>query len=152
MHLQYLTPQTQETLVRAPAQAYAQAVALAAAFAVVVPTAPVDDINTYAVGATEQALCRVVGIFNEVRPLDCEATMALALGLWKARYEVAHGLILEKVQEVSAASPLDLFGIGFCVSFEASKALCDNAAAIMPVLGACIRAARQIVTSADAQV
>lgn len=150
MHLQYLTPQTQEALLRAPKEAYSLAVAITAGFSMTIPTAIVDNVDQYLHGATEEAILRVVGVFNEARPVNIDETVAIAIQVWRSRYEVAHGLILETVGACAANSPLDLFGIGFCLTPEVTKRMSDNAAAIMPVLGACIKAARQITANPQA--
>ena len=150
MHLQYLSAATQERLVTAPAAAYVAAVAIAAGFSVTIPTAPVQDITAYAEGAVNQAVDKVVGIFNEVRPLDIDASVRFARQVYTARYEVAHGLMLEKTGEANFGGVLDLFGIGLCVSAEFVQQLSDNSAAIMKVLPACITAARQIATPGQA--
>lgn len=146
MQLKFITPQTQDSMMAVKRVSYMAAVAIAAGFSVPVPVSPVTNFDEYVKTATSTLISKVIGVFNEVRPVDINETIDFATRVYKARYEVAHGLMLEQTGAANFCGVLDLFGIGLCLTKENNEVLHENAPEIMLVLGAVIKAARQITT------
>lgn len=141
MHLQYLSTETQEKIFKSTSQAYGFAVAIAIAYAVPRPTAAVTNLEEE-LDKAKVAMKEMAGWFNEARPVNLTQVIDHAGAFWKSLYEVAHGNYLENM--ACALSPLDLFGVAMHLSPDCCKDLCENYEAIGQVLGACVKAARQM--------
>lgn len=141
MHLQYLSTETQQQLLSATATAYMAATAIAISYAIPIPTSVVNDINQEVLNVKPTA-ASIAGWFNEARPLNLDETLDMAMQLWKARYEVAHGQWLEQTNY--SGTVLDLFGIGYVLSGERACLLQENHKEIGCIVGAAVKAARQM--------
>lgn len=84
------------------------AVAAAAAYAVTLPPQAVNNIDDYIKSATEGAICGIVSVFNEVRPMRVAQVTADAIAVYKARYEVANGGMLRNASTIVLTGVLDI--------------------------------------------
>lgn len=141
MHLQFLSTETQEQLLSAPREAYKLAVVLAAAYAIPRPAHQVESIEDEWTNVKATAGI-IVGWFNEARPLDLNCAVDSVGQIWKALYETSTGNFADRV--ISANCVLDLFGIGYFVTPELKEELVKHAQDMGGILGACVKAARQM--------
>ncbi len=141
MHLQYLSTETQAAIATSKTTAYRLAVAVALAYCFPRPTFVVTSISKE--WENIQPLVQSnIGWFNEARPLDVKATEQAAQQIWQALYEVAVGSFSDKAGFISC--PLDLFGIGYFLTPELKKELCDEIDDLGKVVAPCMRAAMQM--------
>lgn len=136
MHHQYLDPDTIQAISAVQNRAhYSAAVALAIAYALPLPSQPVESPLAYFQEQFKQVAENVAGVFTEVRPLSITETGEDVRQLWNARYAVAHGSAIAQITAGSgmSSSVLSLFGISYSVNASLLKLISDNAAQIEPI-------------------
>lgn len=146
MHLQYITPLAVDALVAQDATAYCYAVARAVASVLPVPAAPVESASVFFDETHEEIAEKIVGTFNEARPLDFNKTLATAKSLWMVRYGTLHDAADDAIIEGLSVAPtlFDFFGATAFVSNEDRDYLVENHKEVLKTVGMCIKAARKM--------
>lgn len=136
MHHQYLDPDTIQAISAVTNRAhYCAAVAMAIAYALPLPSQPVESPLAYFQEQFKQVAENIAGVFTEVRPLSITETGEDVRQLWNARYAVAHGSAIPQITAGSGMSPsvLSLFGISYNVCAPLLNTLSENVAVIEPL-------------------
>lgn len=136
MHHQYLGLDTIDCISKVTnATHYQQALALAIAYALPMPSLPVESPLSYFGDNFKQVAEAVAGVFTEVRPTPIAETVENAKAIWNARYAIAHGAVISQIAAGSGSSPsvLSIFGISYNVPAALLASITDNAATIEPV-------------------
>lgn len=136
MHHQYLDQDTISQIASTSlAVNFHRAVALAVAYALPLPSMPVESPMGYFDEHFKTVSENICGVFTEVRPVPMADTVQNIKALWNARYAIAHGAVVPQITAGSGlnASVLSLFGISYNVPAPLLADLSDNAAAIEPL-------------------
>lgn len=146
MHLQFIAPSTVDAIVAQDATAYRFAVARAVASVLPVPASPVESANVFFKENHEEIAEKIVGTFNEARPLDFDQTMDAAKALWMVRYATVHDAADDAIIEGLMIKPslLDFFGATPFLSVQQRDFLLENHQEVLKTMGQCIKAARKM--------
>lgn len=134
--LQHLTPETIALIADTPVLSHYQtAVALAIAYALPLPSAPVENAAVYFDSALASTTAKAVEFFNEARPVDYTSSLENVKAFWRARYAVAHGAAVEQIAVGPGLSctALTLFGIAYNLPKALLDDVSNNAEQIQPV-------------------
>ncbi len=144
MHHQYLDLDTIQAVSAVKNKAfYYAAVALTIAYALPLPSQPVESPIGYFQENFEQVAKNIAGVFTEVRPVPITETAEDARHLWNARYAIAHGAVVPQITAGSGVNPsvLSLFGVSYNVPAATLTFLSENAAEIEPIFAKLLAAA-----------
>ncbi len=136
MHHQYLDLDTVQAISAVPNRSrYYAAVAMAIAYALPLPSQPVESPLAYFEENFQQVCKNLAGVFTEVRPVPITETAEDVRALWNARYAIAHGSVVPQIAAGSGLSPsvLSMFGISYNVPAPLLNELSENAAEIEPI-------------------
>lgn len=103
---------------------YQIAAALATAYALPLPSTPVESAESYFAATLTDTATKVMEVFNELRPIQYVDAVESVKAFWRARYAVVHGSAAEQIAQGAGLvnTPLTLFGI----SYNLPKALLDE--------------------------
>lgn len=143
MHLNYFSPQEQEIIVTKPSIAWTLACGIAAGFVTPIPTAAVQDIASYADGSCE-LMKQVLGVFNEVRPIDIDFACQVGKSMFYTRYDLCHQSLTMMTPGIQPECCFSSLGIGVRFSPEVLQQIKEHTKDINQCLMMTIRAASGI--------
>lgn len=146
MHLQYITPQNLDALLAQDPKAYLFAVARGVASVLPVPASPIENPGMHFDASHAEVAEKIIGTFNEARPLDFTKTLEAAKVFWLVRYATLHDAADDSIIEGLVVTPsiFDLFGATVYVPYEMRDYLAENFKAVLPTVGLCIKVSRKM--------